>query len=276
MNLSGDDAEHLLVRTRGVLLDALFALQEHREAIIVIGAQAVFLRTGGVDVALAETTKDSDVAIDPRILEDDPRLEAAMRAASFLPSETGQPGAWISRDGIPVDLMVPESLAGAGTRGARIPPHDRRATRRARGLEAALVDFDEMEIKALEIEDRRLVIAKVAGPAALLVAKLHKIGERIDTPTRLNDKDAHDVYRILRAVETKKLTFALVRLRNDAVSGKVTREAVVYLEKLFAKGPTATGAMMAGRAEDAVGDPAQVSVAVSILAHDLLAALDAH
>jgi hypothetical protein len=33
--------------------------------------------------------------------------------------------------GIPVDLMVPEALAGSGgTREARIPPHDKHATRR--------------------------------------------------------------------------------------------------------------------------------------------------
>lgn len=73
MNSSGDDAADLLVRARSVLLDALDALREHNDAIIVIGAQAVYLRTGGIDVALAEATKDSDVAVDPRLLADDPR-----------------------------------------------------------------------------------------------------------------------------------------------------------------------------------------------------------
>ncbi|MGV8856937.1 hypothetical protein [Rhodoglobus sp.] len=273
MNSSGDEAADLLVRARSVLLDALDALREHIDAIIVIGAQAVYLRTGGIDVALAEATKDSDVAVDPRLLADDPRLEAAMRAAGFLPSVNGQPGAWISPDGIPVDLMVPESLAGAGTRGARIPPHDARATRRARGLEATLVDFDEMEVAALDPDDHRIVRVKVAGAAALLVAKLHKIAERVDTPRRLIDKDAHDAYRILRAVETDALSFAFTRLLTDGLSEGATREALVYLAELFAAGPEATGAMMAGRAEEAVGDPAQVSAAVAILSGDLLDAL---
>lgn len=273
MNSSGDEAADLLVRARSVLLDALDGLRDHIDAIIVIGAQAVYLRTGGIDVALAEATKDSDVAVDPRLLADEPRIEAAMRAAGFLPSMNGQPGAWISLDGIPVDLMVPESLAGAGTRGARIPPHDARATRRARGLEATLVDFDEMEVSALDPDDHRIVRVKVAGAAALLVAKLHKIAERVDTPRRLVDKDAPDAYRILRAIETDVLILAFTRLLADELSEGATREALAYLAALFAAGPEAIGAMMAGRAEEAVGDPVQVSAAVAILSGDLLDAL---
>lgn len=273
MNSSGVEAADLLVRARTVLLDALDALHEHFDAIIVIGAQAVYLRTGGIDVALAEATKDSDVAIDPRLLADVPRLEAAMRAAGFLPSVNGQPGAWMSPGGIPVDLMVPESLAGAGTRGARIHPHDSKATRRARGLEAALVDFDVLEVAALDPDDHRVIKVKVAGAAALLVAKLHKIGERVDTPRRLIDKDAHDAYRILRAIETDALSSAFTGLLADELSGGATRDALDYLAELFAAGPEATGSMMAGRAEEAVGDPAQVSAAVAILSGDLLDAL---
>lgn len=273
MNLSGAESADLLVRTRTVLLDALEALHEHREAIIVIGAQAVYLQAGGVNVALAEATKDSDVAIDPRLLAQDPRLEVAMKDAGFLPALSNQPGAWISQDGVPVDLMVPESLAGAGSRGARIPPHDPKAARRARGLEAALVDFDEIEVGSLDPSDPRILNIKVAGPAALLVAKLHKIAERIENPRRLNDKDAHDAYRILRAIETETLKSAFMFLLSDELSREVTQEALGYLADLFANSAEATGAMMAGRAEEGVGEPLQVSVAVSILARDLLAAL---
>lgn len=43
----------------------------------------------------------------------------------------------------------------------------------------------------------RVVRAKVAGPAALLVAKVFKIHERRGS-ARANDKDALDVLRILR------------------------------------------------------------------------------
>ena len=39
-------ADDLLVRARSTLLDALIALREHRDSIVVIGAQAVYLHTG--------------------------------------------------------------------------------------------------------------------------------------------------------------------------------------------------------------------------------------
>lgn len=273
MNSSGDRSVDLLVRARSVLLDALDALQDHSDAVIVIGAQAVYLRTGGIDVALAEATKDSDVAVDPRLLADDPRIETAMRSAGFLPDTNGQPGAWVSTDGIPVDLMVPDALAGPGRRGARIPPHDGRATRRAKGLEAVLVDFSEMEVSALDLDDHRVRRVKVAGPAALLVAKLHKLGERVNAPHRLNDKDAHDTYRILRAIDTEELRRGFALLLADELSESVTREALGYLGDLFAAGPDALGSMMAGRAEEGVGNPEQVSVSTSILARDLVGVL---
>ncbi len=60
-----------------------------------------------------------------------------------------------------------------------------------------------MVIRATDVAlDSREFEVAVAGPAALLVAKLHKIHDRIDTPPRSDNKDAHDVYRLLRAVET--------------------------------------------------------------------------
>lgn len=137
MNPPGAGNDGLLVRTRSALLDALDALAEHREAVIVIGAQAIYLHTGDAAVALAETTKDSDLALDPTHLKDDPRIEQAMTRAGFYPDPTkNQPGAWLNRHGVPVDLMVAESLAGPGSksaRGARIPPHSKRAARRGPG-----------------------------------------------------------------------------------------------------------------------------------------------
>ena len=37
----------------------------HKASVILIGAQAIYLRTGNATFALAEATKDSDLAIDP-------------------------------------------------------------------------------------------------------------------------------------------------------------------------------------------------------------------
>lgn len=274
MSLFGGRSDDVLIRTRATLLDALEALAEQRNAVIVIGAQAVYLRTGGIDVALAESTKDSDVTLDPRLLSEVPRLETVMKNAGFLP--LSQPGSWARSDGIPIDLMVPEAMAGGGRRGARIPPHDKRVARKARGLEAALVDYDELEVAALGSNDGRAIKVKVAGGAALLVAKLHKIAERLDQPHRLNDKDAHDIYRILRAEETEDLSQSFRFLLDDGLSREVSLEALDYLSRHFATGPNSIGSEMAGRAEEGVGFPDEVALATSILAMDLIAALSGY
>src|SRR5919197_1184089 len=119
--------------------------------------------------------------------------------------------------------MVPAALAGeGGRRGARIPPHSRRATRRTPGLEAAVVDHAPMTITSLDPNDTRAAELEVAGPAALLVAKLHKLGERRDTPERLLDKDAHDIYRLLIATDTATVAAAFARLQTNELAGSVT------------------------------------------------------
>lgn len=274
MSATGE-SEDLLVRARSALLDALEALDEHRDAVIVIGAQAIYLHTGGAEVALAEATKDSDLALDPRKLLDDPLIETAMTRARFYPNPISkQPGAWMNSAGIPVDLMVPEELAGqGGARGARIPPHDNRSTRRARGLEAALVDNSILDIHALDDSDSRIYGARVAGPAALLVAKLHKIGERQSSPTRLLDKDAHDIYRLLVAVETEQIVQSLKILAQDPLSQSATNEAILYLETLFAASPESLGSAMAGRAEEGIGEPVTVALSVCLIAQDIMAGM---
>jgi hypothetical protein len=134
------------VQARRVLLDALFALAPHGAAIIVAGAQAIYLHTGDADFAIAPFTLDGDVAINPSLLGDDPQLEAAMRGAGFdlSPQTEGhvEPGIWVTsalieghRELIPVDLIVPEGAVG-GRRGARLGVHGNRAARRIPGLEA--------------------------------------------------------------------------------------------------------------------------------------------
>src|SRR5438034_6303109 len=256
MNPPGD--AEILVAARSALLDALEALADQRDALVLIGAQAIYLHTGAAPVALAEATKDTDLAVDPRALNDDPLLEEAMQRARFHRNLTDpQPGSWLSPRGIPVDLMVPAALAGeGGRRGGRIPPHSRHATRRTPGLEAAVVDHAPMTVTSLDPNDTRSAEIEVAGSAALLVAKLHKLGERRDTPERLLDKDAHDIYRLLVAADTDTLSTAFAKLQADELAGSVTDEAIAYLEQLFASGPDALGSAMAGRAEELLGNSA--------------------
>ena len=107
---------------------------------------------------------------------------------------------------VSVDLIVPEQVAPvAGRRGARLPGHGNNAARKITGVEGALVDHDRVPISSLETNDHRRVAAKVAGAAALTVAKAHKLGERIVTPHRLMAKDAGDVYRIFDAIAVTEL-----------------------------------------------------------------------
>jgi hypothetical protein len=264
-------ADEVLVAARTALLDALTALGDHANDVTLIGAQAIYLHTGAADVALAETTKDSDLVLDPRHLADAPLLEEAMTGAGFHQDlEKPQPGAWLSPSGIPVDLMVPEALAGPRSRRAgRIPPHAKHATRRAVGLEAAVIDRTLLPIRALDPTDDREVTAYVAGPAALLIAKLHKLGERQEQPTRLLDKDAHDVYRLLTAIPTDDLARSMRQLLDADLTAIVTSRALEFLAVMFADGPDAIGSLMAGRAEALVGDPGTVARSASFLAADL-------
>jgi len=278
MNQPGE--ADLPVRTRAALLDALEALKAQLDALIVIGAQALYFHTGDVDVAIPAETKDADIGVDRGKLRDDPRIEQAIETADFYKDpDSPQPGAWISPGGIPVDLMVPEAMAGPparNRRGVRLPPHDKGSMRRATGLEAAVVDNTREEIRSLDPADGRVFRVRLAGPGALLVAKLHKIGERSEGEgKRVRDKDAHDLYRLLVAIETRELAAGIGGLLHDPFSRAVTDRALVYLKELFAAGPDALGSQMAGRAEERVGEPAIVAASTAALASDLLKAIAA-
>lgn len=271
---SNPAVDDMLVQSRAALLDALDALAEQRDAVIIIGAQAVYLHAPPGLSRLAESTKDSDLAFDPRGLNDNPRIEEAMSKAGFiLNPRSRQPGAWQTATGIPVDLMVPTALAGPGSataRGARLPPHDKGAMRRARGLEATVVDNSLMTVQALDSTDHRSIEVKIAGPAALIVAKVHKIVERLDTPHRLNDKDAHDIYRLLRSVSTDGLVGGFARLLRDPISQDTAKFAVDAIRAYMAPGPDMAISLMAGRAEEGIGEPDTVSLATSLLSDDLV------
>ena len=113
------------VLARSVLLDALGALDRHLDALVLVGAQAVYFHTGDAELIVVATTTDADLALDPAKLLDEPLLEDALRAAGF---ELGaNPGAWRGRFGVAVDLMVPEALSGVSSRrSARIPIYGNR------------------------------------------------------------------------------------------------------------------------------------------------------
>lgn len=249
------------IAARRVLLDALFALAPHGDAIIVVGAQAVYLRTGGADLAIAPYTTDGDLAINPTLLGEDPLINQAMINANFTPTSDPEgnvlPGIWVTAADvngrsvlIPVDLMVPEAVAPpGGHRGARLGPHGNRTARSTIGLEAALMDHSTMEIRSLDESETRSLMVEVAGTSALLVAKAHKIHDRvkIGNVRRLDDKDASDVVRIMQTTEARVTGQKLVELMADPICGTATRDAMKYLTQLFGRRGSA-GIQMASRA----------------------------
>ncbi len=259
-------AEYVLARR--VLLDALDALEYHRDAVVLVGAQAVYLHTGDSDLAVAPTTTDADLALVPSRLRDEPLLDAAMRAAGFVPG--ANPGSWHGTSGVAVDLMVPEALSGAGgRRGARLPIHGNQVARRTSGLEPALVDNQEHEITSFDVSDARRAVIRVAGPAALVVAKIVKIQERLSTPHRLQAKDGLDILRLLQSVDAEPLAERLATLSADPLAGEVTRSALQTLAEhgCDPNGPLAT---LAAQAVDVLDDPATIAGSLAILVEDLL------
>jgi hypothetical protein len=258
------DPEYLAARR--VLLDAVEALGPHREAVVLVGAQAIYLHVGESEMAVAPFTTDGDLAIDPAALGSEPDLSQSLVAAGF--ELVARPGTWW-RDDVVIDLLVPASLGGPGRRGARLGAHGSAAARKARGLEAALVDRSRMRVAALDPADGRVFDVWVAGVAALLVAKLHKIADRSRQADRLRDKDGLDVLRLLRFADTAALAATLVVLATNPVAAAVTLEARAFLAALFAE-RDGTGSQMAVRASAGLENGIGVALSCEVLARGLL------
>ena len=62
----------LYVVARAALLDALDAIGEQRDAVVLVGAQAIYLHTGDADIAVPAFTTDGDLAIEPARLTELP------------------------------------------------------------------------------------------------------------------------------------------------------------------------------------------------------------
>ncbi len=258
------------VLARRALLNALDALEEHAAGLTIVGAQAVYLHTGPATIAVPEYTTDADVAVAPDLIAKTPLIEEALGAAGFRRGH--DPGRWLDTNGIHLDLLVPELLAGPGRRGADLGPHGRRAARRVHGLEGVLVDRELMNMGSMEAEDPRNLEVWVAGTAALIVAKTTKIQERANDPRRAVDKDALDVLRLLQNESAEAIADSLRQLQADDRSQASTNDAVEHLPTLFGTA-TAVGSMMAGRAAAPFEDPEVIAASVAVLINDLLDAL---
>ena len=233
------------VRARSGLLDALAALGPLREAAVLVGAQAIYeyTRDHAWDYAVSPFTFDADLALIPELLVDDPNVVDAMQNAGYI--LTDQPGIYRRDDGVQVDLLVPEAVGGRIGRGAGLGVHGNRAARQVRGLEGTLVSRRPVTVRALVAEDDRAYEMNVAGPAALLVAKVHKLMDRVNAGDnrRIISKDAFDVFRLLQAVDPVALIDEVSLLAAAQVSSEVTAEAMAGFRELFGT-PSGAGTVM--------------------------------
>jgi hypothetical protein len=250
------------------LLDALEALGSHRKAVILVGAQAIYHHVGSGNLLVAEFTSDGDLALNPSVLDDEPLLAEALATAGFRLAVT--PGTW-ARDNVQIDLMVPMALGGPGRRSARLGPHGTQVARKAKGLEAAIIDNAVVTLTALDSSDTRAIDVAVAGLGALLVAKLHKLAERRESESRWAPKDGLDILRILQAANLNQLGITLAELERNEIAGPVTAEARPLLSTLFGT-PKAHGSAMAVRASRDIEDAATISGSCVTLAARLLSA----
>lgn len=88
----------------------------------------------------------------------------------------------------------------------------------------------------------------------------------------MQDKDALDVLRLLRSAEANSLAKVFHKTMADKIAGGVSREAVVFLERLFGK-PDSVGSLMAARAAEPLEAPETTARSCAVLAEDLLKAL---
>jgi hypothetical protein len=167
---------------------------------------------------------------------------------------------------VPVDFLVAEAMAGRpGRRGAHVPGQPENSARQVRGLEGVLVDNDVIRIGALN-DDPRSFELRVAGPAALIVAKMHKIAERVGTK-RSHDKDALESTGC--CVLSNRETWRCVsRVRAAAVSTEPTDAVVAEFKSLFGS-PRAAGTDMIVRATSGLELEDDVRRATAALAEDL-------
>lgn len=276
--------DDVYVAARGALLDALEALTPHFAAVTLVGAQAIYLRVGEAHVAVAAATTDGDLALDPEQLRDAPPLERLMREAGFQRKrgEGGEllVGIWAKTVNVAagaqvtVDLLMPEGVAPAsGRRAARLAGHETGSVLKVPGLESALVDADVMQVAALDPDDRRAQGVRVAGPAALLIAKVHKILDREERPSRLKDKDALDVFRLLRGTPTADMVRRCSLILADGRSADSAREALGAFRGLFS-GIGSAGVQMALRSTEGLMDSDELTASLTALAGDLLSSVN--
>lgn len=218
-----EDARYGAERSRRLLITTIVALGEHADAVTVVGAHAVHVwvqkKWGPIDM---ESTRDGDLAVNPVLIAEDPKIMELLAVIGLEPARPERPGIYglVSERGISweqrttVDLLVPEIYAGSKGRSARIPGQ-KRATTRAYGLELAVHDRALTHFSTSDGAPELTVDVNVAGPAALLIAKAHKVSERLadveKRPDRLRPKDSGDIALLMMVTEGAEIAETMLK-----------------------------------------------------------------
>ena len=134
-----------------------------------------------------------------------------------------------------------------------------------------MVDNELHKIASFDDSDRRHHLIRVAGPAALLVAKVIKIGDRSEL--RRQPKDGLDVLRLLQSQDTIPLATRLAELANDPIAGDVTRTAMTWLA-LSGQGVDGPLADLTAQTVAGLTDPTTITGSLVALVEDLASAYD--
>jgi hypothetical protein len=234
------------VAARRVLLDALTVLAPHGDAVILAGAQAIYLHTGAADLAIAPYTTDGDLVLNPLLLGDAPELEAGMSAAGFHLQQSpvamsSQASGWLVPP-LPERFRSISSSPRAQRRASADVLPDLAPT--ALALHGGLSDSRQRWSTTARWPLQRSSPATSAhcrrgwqDPAALFVAKAHKLHDRVASgrAARLDDKDASDVVRLMQSTRPDEVSATLSALAQDALVGPSTTEALNYIEELFGR-----------------------------------------
>ena len=208
-------------RSRRALINVILGLQEHREALTVLGGHAVIEMTWHLKtLPVPDTTQDGDLGVTPQLLAGSPRLAEKMIELGYETARTERPGVWspadeadlAPHDRASVDLIAPRAIAAPGItrriRAARVDNHGGHSVSATEGTELSLIDRTLMTLRSFD--DGPSAEAYVAGPTALLCAKAYKLHDRMDVNElrrnreRLRPKDFADVYRLLHAVQAEE------------------------------------------------------------------------
>jgi hypothetical protein len=128
---SGSAITHAARRASSSIVAVVFleevreALGSHLENVLLVGAQAVYHHTCATTLNVPVMTTDADLALDTRLLSDEPEIGASLRNAGFAPG--ANPGHWIGSGDMAMDLMVVPYQANTqkqSARSARTPPHE--------------------------------------------------------------------------------------------------------------------------------------------------------